>query len=181
MTPADYLKFGSMGLAALILTGTVVLYQKELYRPALNKGRMRSMLYFMGFALVLLLVSAGLEVVKGQQVATLENAQNKYAADLDRLKEDHKAELTKLNAEIGARVQKNTNALYEVLGALQEIERGKLQAAVRGLRNPWTRSNLIDLLAQYCLQVQKIRRALDESQNPTSESPTTCEDIREQK
>jgi Tfp pilus assembly protein PilV len=180
MAPADYLKFGSMGFAALILTGTLVLYQRELHRPALNKGRMQSMLYFMGFALLLLLVSAGLEAVKRQQVATLESAQAKYAADLDLQKEAHATEITKLNAEIEAGVQIKETALYEVLGALQQIKHGKLQAVVKGVKNP-TRSNLIDLLAQYCLQVQKIRRTSGESPNPTGESPTACEDIRKQK
>jgi hypothetical protein len=180
MTPTDYLKFGSMGFAALILAWTVALYQRELNRPALNKGRMRSMLYFMGFALVLLLVSAGLEVVKEQQVATLENAQAKYAADLDKLKEDHKTEIAKLNADIEAGVQIKKTALSELVGALQQIEHGKLQAVVKGVKNP-TRSTLIDLLAQYCLQVQQIRRVLDESPNPTGESATVCEDIRKQK
>ena len=124
---------------------------------------MQSMLYFMGFALLLLLVSAGLEAVKGQQVATLESAQAKYAADLDLQKEAYATEITKLNAEIEAGVQIKETALYEVLGALQQIEHGKLQAVVKGVKNP-TRSNLIDLLAQYCLQVQKIRRTLGSRQ-----------------
>ena len=49
-SPTDYLKFGSLGFAALILVSTAVLYQRQ--------ARMRVLLYFMAFAFLLLLVPA---------------------------------------------------------------------------------------------------------------------------
>jgi hypothetical protein len=166
MTAADFLRFGSLGLAALILLGTLAMYQQELRKTHIDKAKMRSLLYFMGFALVLLLISAGLEVVK----------LNSDKALAEQIEVD-KTKLALAQQALDEKNQKTREALNRSLGAFQVIESSKLNSVVNGVTDPNLRSSLLDLLAQFCSTVTALNAVVAGKDTDPNEAKK-CDDIK---
>ena len=147
-SPTDYLKFGSLGFAALILVSTAVLYQRQ--------ARMRVLLYFMAFAFLLLLVPATLEVIKLVQNASL-------ATQV----ESNKIEIAKLNAPMN-----------RLVGALQEIEHGKVSIVMHQITEPSIRGPLLDSIVDFCLRIEEMKAALSDKSEIEPTARQDCEKIR---
>jgi hypothetical protein len=159
-SPTDYLKFGSLGFAALILVCTAVLYQRELWKKPVDQARMRLLLYFMAFAFLLLLVPATLEVIK-----LVENA------SLAQQVESNKVEIAKLNAT-------RTSAMNQVVGALQEIEHGKVSIVMHQITDPSIRDPLLDSIVNFCLRIEEMKAALSDKSDIEPKARQDCEKIR---
>jgi hypothetical protein len=166
MTAADFLRFGSLGLAALILLGTLAMYQQELWKTHIDKAKMRSLLYFMGFALLLLLVSAALEIVKLNS-----------DRDLAKQIEVDKTQLALAQQALDKKNQKIREALNRSLGAFEVIESAKLNSVVNGVNDPNVRSNLLGLLAEFCSTVTDLNAVVAGKDTDPNEAKK-CDDIK---
>ena len=155
-SPTDYLKLGSLGFAGLILVSTAVLYQRELGKERVDRVRMRSLLYFMAFAFLLLLVSATLEVIKLVQNAS-------HATQV----ESNKIEIAKLNAPMN-----------RLVGALEEIEHGKASIVIHQITDPSVRVPLLDSIVNFCLKVEEMKAALSDKSEIEPKARQDCEKIR---
>jgi uncharacterized protein (DUF3084 family) len=88
--------------------------------------------------------------------------------------------LEKANVALDKMNQETREALNRSLGALQEIEHGKLTQIAHGVQDPDLRSNLLDSVAQFCLRVADINAALAGKKDVDPETANKCNDIRKQ-
>lgn len=150
MVPVDqYLKFGSMGFAALILATTVTLVQKELNRSKVDKARLSIIAYFMGFAFLLLLVSASLEI---WQDVNNDNLAVQKEKDAETIKV--------LNAQLTATNGLNNQIVNESVAGLEQLTYDKALLVAENVHDPESRLILFSSFERECGLLQKISSTL---------------------
>jgi hypothetical protein len=91
-----------------------------------------------------------------------------------------KVDVERAKVALDKKDQETREALNRSLGALQEIEHGKLTQIAHGVQDPDLRSNLLDSVAQFCVRIADINAALAGKKDVDPEAANKCNDIRKQ-